>query len=220
MDQPDDNLAAPAPGAPADRPARSPYERFADRDVADLIRDYPLAWLCPAGGDARLPSVLPLMAETDADGRLTTLVGHMARRNPLVAALTADPAVLILFTGPQAYISPAYVSDRTWAPTWNYAQLRIAARIRFEPDGGDAALSLLTAAMDHDPVSGWTPADMGARYRRMEQAIIAFRADVTRVEGKFKLGQDERPETLREILGRHPDAALVRWMCRFNPGRV
>jgi transcriptional regulator len=54
----------------------------------------------------------------------------------------------------------------------------------------------------------------------MLEAIVGFRAQVTRVAGKFKLGQDERPETLRSIVARHPDPVLVRWMRRFNEERI
>ncbi len=198
----------------------SPFEQFADRDVIDLIAEYPLAWVCPRELRAEPPSLLPLLAETDAEGRLTALIGHMARRNPLVASLTADRHAVLLFTGPQAYVSTALVSDPAWAPTWNYAQLRIAATIRFEPDRSGEALRMLLDAPGYEAETGWTTAMMGARYAPMEQAIIAFRAEVVQLEGRFKLGQDERPQQLREILRGHPDAALVRWMTRLNMGRL
>jgi transcriptional regulator len=198
----------------------SPFSVYSDADVVDLIGEYPLAWLCPRAGDAHLPALLPLLIETDASGRPVSLLGHMARHNPLFAALTAEPKALILFTGPQAYVSPAHVSDPTWGPTWNYAQLRIDACVTFEPAGGGAAILALLEAMERITPTGWTPASMGERYAPMEQAIIAFRARIVRIEGRFKLGQDERPERLREILDRHPDAALVRWMRRFNAGRL
>lgn len=196
------------------------FERYTDADVVEQIREYPLAWVCPLQGDSMAATLLPLLAETDSAGRVCTLLGHMARRNPLFAALSADPRALILFTGPQAYVSPACVSDPTWGPTWNYAQLRVEATLRFAPDGGDEALATLVDAMESRHPSGWSIDKMGPRYRAMEQAIVAFRADITRSQARFKLGQDEKPERLREILERHPDAALVRWMRRFNRGRL
>ncbi len=198
----------------------SPFDSYSNADAVDLIGEYPLAWVCPSGADPGLPSLLPLLVETDEAGRPVALVGHMARHNPLVSSLQERPEMLALFTGPQAYVSPAAVSDPRWAPTWNYAQLRIAARVGFVPDGGGAAIQRLIDAMERDAPTGWTTTMMGDRYGPMERAIIAFRAEIVRIEGRFKLGQDERPERLREILDRHPDAALVRWMRRFNPGRV
>jgi transcriptional regulator len=197
----------------------SPFERYQESDVVDLIGEFPLAWIAPAGGDPLLSTLLPLLPETDADGRLRTLLGHIPRRNPLVQALATQPRASVLFTGPQAYVSPSRVSDSTWAPTWNFAQVRIDATIRFDANGIDEALWALTQAMESRAPTGWTPASMGERYSRMSQAVIAFRADVHRYQARFKLGQDEKPQTLREILARHPDAALVRWMRRFNAGR-
>ena len=197
----------------------SPFERYEDGDVADLIRDYPLAWVTARSADAAHVSVLPLLAERDAAGQVTALVGHMARRNPLHGALAADGRALILFQGPQGYISPTCVSDRTWAPTWTYAQIRIDADLHFEPDGGDAALAALVEAMEEGRPNRWHISEMGPRYRKMEPMIIAFRARVVRMEARFKLGQDERPEVLREILANLSDPVLAAWMRRFNPGK-
>lgn len=191
-----------------------------DADAAALVAEYPLAWVMPRGADATQPHLLPLLARTDEAGRITMLIGHMGRRNPLVRAFETAPDALILFTGPQGYVSNACVSSPHWAPTWNYAQLRIEADVRLEPEGGDAALLALVEAMDAAERTGWRPRDVGPRYRAMEQAIIAFRAEVTRIEARFKLGQDEPIGTLREILVNHHDPTLVRWMRRANRDRL
>lgn len=197
----------------------SPFERYEDGDVADLIRDYPLAWVAARTPDGAPASLLPLVAERDTAGRVTALVGHIARHNALYGALAGEGRALILFQGPQGYISPTFVSDRTWAPTWNYAQIQIEAELSFEPDGGDAALAALVEAMEEGRPNRWHISEMGPRYRRMEPMIIAFRARVEELKARFKLGQDERPEILREILANLSDPVLAAWMRRFNPGR-
>ena len=83
-------------------------------DISRLIAGYPLAWLVSRDFHA---SPLPLIAETDANGAVTALFGHCARRNPLVADFRTDPRGLILFTGPQAYVPTALLSKPDWAPT-------------------------------------------------------------------------------------------------------
>ena len=168
----------------------SPFERYDSGDVADLIRDYPLAWVAARSAEAAPASLLPLLAGRDAAGRVTTLIGHMARRNPLHDALAADGRAVILFQGPQGYISPTWVSDRSWAPTWNYAQVRIEADVAFEPNGGDAALAALVEAMEEGRPHRWHISDMGPRYHKLEPLIIAFRATVKGLQARFKLGQD------------------------------
>ena len=202
--------------APESRP---PFEQYSDMDIIDQIREFPLAWVCPLGGNPMLSTLLPLLPETNAAGQLHTLLGHIPRRNPLLEALTAQPRASVLFCGPQAYVSSACVSDPAWAPTWNFAQVRIDATIRFDVEATDEALWALTRAMEAYEPTGWTPDNMGERYSRISRAVIGFRAQVNQHQARFKLGQDEKPERLREILARHPDAALVRWMRRFNAGR-
>jgi transcriptional regulator len=196
------------------------FEQFSADDAAELIREFPLAWVLPGVGDDRLQaSMLPLLAERNEQGAVVALNGHMARRNPLYAALAAHPLATILFQGPQAYISPTWVRNRDWAPTWNYAQLRCDVEVAFDPDGGDASLSQLVDTMEDGRDNLWHISEMGDRYRGMEQQIIAFRATVRGLAGRFKLGQDERPDILSDILAHVENPALARWMRRFNPGR-
>jgi transcriptional regulator len=186
------------------------FDAFHADDVRDLLAEYPLAWLTVDGDTP--PSQLPLLGEFDPSGRLTHLLGHMARRNPLHARLMTAPTARILVNGPQAYVSPDHAGRRNWGPTWNYAQLVIAAEITFVSAETDHALAALTTAMEGD---AWSAIELGPRYTGMAAAVIAFRARVTGLTGRFKLGQDETPETLQSILARHPDPALVRWMRRF-----
>jgi transcriptional regulator len=133
---------------------------------------------------------------------------------------SGSPRALILFRGPEGYISPEYAGTRDWAPTWNYAQISIEAEIVFEPERSGEALSLLVDAMESARANPWEVIELGDRYAAMERQIIGFRACVTRLSGKFKLGQDEQPETLSMILDHVSDPALARWMRRFNPERV
>ena len=203
---------------PTTDPVTDVFETYRDADVRDLIAEYPLAWVCAAGSGMASASLLPLLGEYDANGRLTHLLGHMARRNALFAELSAAPRSLILFQGPQAYISPEHAGRRDWAPTWNYAQLRIEAEVEFLPEETAMSVEVLTDAMEQGRAAPWQVSEIGPRYDGMVRAIVAFRARVTEVHGRFKLGQDEARPTFERIAASHEDAALVRWMQRFERG--
>lgn len=196
------------------RGARSVFEAYDDSDVRLLIEQYPLAWVCAAGGAEA--SQLPLIGSYDDEGRLTELIGHFARANPLGAALKADPNAVILFSGPSGYVSPRQTGRRNWAPTWNYAQLRIQAEITIEPDFTAAAVDMLIDHMERDAENPWTAQELGERYGLLMPMIVGLRARVVDAKAKFKLGQDERPDTLRAILGNLQNEELERWMLRFN----
>jgi len=196
------------------------FERFDAADVRKLVADYPLAWVCGGGAAAMEASLLPLIGVYDAEGRLVELIGHLMRSNPLHAALTADPRATILFEGPDSYVSPEHAGVRDWAPTWNYAQIKVRAEVHFDDDLTEASLDLLIDGMEKGRLQPWSKEELGERYRGMLGRIIGFRATVTDLAGKFKLGQDESKETLASILGTLSDGATTEWMRRFNRGRT
>lgn len=194
-----------------------PYAPMSNRDITDLIDAYPLAWVVSQGTDGFGATPLPLLADCDETGAVVRLVGHMARANPQRRQLEADPRALLLFEGPQGYMSPSWVADRTWAPTWNYATVQFDVDIRFTPEATDRAVARLVEKMEAGRERPWSASEMGERYARLREAIIAFEADVRTTRARFKLGQDERPEVLEELMAGSPDGELTRWMARFNP---
>jgi transcriptional regulator len=194
----------------------SPFEHVSNADLKDLIEAYPLAWVISQGPAGIAATPLPLLAETNEAGELVRLIGHFARANPQVAVLERSPRALFLFQGPQGYISPSWMSRRTWAPTWNYAVIRIEAEVRFLPDAADAVLDRLVRHMEDGRPNAWSSAEMGERYQRLRHGIIAFHADVLTLHPRYKLGQDERPEVLAEILQGSSNDELNAWMRRMN----
>jgi transcriptional regulator len=193
-----------------------PFTTFAAADVRALVEQYPLAWVLVPDTDGMAASQLPLIGEYDADGRLVALIGHLARANPLADQLATSGRATILFDGPGGYVSPEHAGRRDWAPTWNHAHVKIAATVEIRPALTEMSLDLLVDAMERDRADPWHIGEIAHRYQGMLAAIIGFRATVTALEGRFKLGQDERPETLASILAQHPDPALVQWMQRLN----
>ncbi len=192
---------------------------FEPRSAADLLRlveEYPLAWVVSNGGAGFGATPLPLLAETDGSGQISTLIGHFALSNPQVAQLRAAPRARVLFSGPDGYISPELVTQPGWAPTWNYSTAQFDVDIEFRPEENAMALERLVTWMERDRRAPWTIARMGERYTTMVGKIIAFRAHVRGSSARFKLGQDETPATLSEILTGLEDVALVRWMKEFN----
>ena len=198
----------------------SPFAQWTDRDIVDLIEQFPLAWVV-SGNSGFSGTPLPILVETDGMGRPTHLVGHFAKSNPQVEHIRAEARVLFLFTGPHGYVSPELVTTtRNWGPTWNYATARIVADVQFDEGFNEEALERLVTKMEEGRRLPWTRAELGPRYDRMKRAIIAFRAPIVSIEGRFKLGQDERPEVLSDLLTGFGDSDLSEWMRRFNADRL
>ncbi len=195
----------------------------ATRDLIDLVARAPLAWLVSPGGEDAAFTPLPLRAELDAEGDLVALRGHLARRNPHVSRLERDRWAQALFMGPHAYVSPSWLSDRTQAPTWNYAAARFELRVSLcEGEAAvEAELRALSGQMEAGRPGAWALEEMGERYRRLATGVVAFRAEILDIQATFKLGQDERPADLLEIVAGLRQAGqtqLATLMEEFNAG--
>lgn len=168
--------------------------------IERLIREHPLAQVVSMGPDGLMATPLPLLLRRD--GEAPWLLGHFARANPQVKALEASPDALAIFNGPHGYVSPSWFRDRSQAPTWNFATVHFSVRIRLidSPEAASEAVEALTDAMEAGHARPWRAHELGERYRRMTAAVVAFRADVTAMRAKFKLGQNESPEVFADTL--------------------
>ena len=195
-----------------------------DEQVLRLVLAHPLAWVVSLDGGNFRATPLPLRPRVGSGGRIEAIEGHMARSNPQCAALQKDGRALLLFSGPHGYISPSWISNRTWAPTWNYAVVQFLVTIAFdeEPARLDAHLDDLVGAMERGRPGAWHPSEMGARYESLKKRIVPFEAKIHERRAKFKLGQDEKDSVFTEItsaLSGSGSDALVAWMRELNPGR-
>jgi transcriptional regulator len=199
----------------SDRPPPiSPFDPAHPSDVGAFVRDQILGLVTTSGPPAHV-TPLPLLAQLNAEGGVTEFFGHFGRSNPQIEALQADPRALVIFMGPQAYVPTAWVSPTGWAPTWNYALAYFEVEVRFDAGENDRALAELVETMEQGQ---WTTDRMGARYEPLAQRILAFRARVIRQVGKFKLGQDETPETFEKIVQHLSPSPLAELMRRTREG--
>ena len=193
-------------------------------DLADMVRQQPLAWIVSGAAGALNATPLPVQLVCDDNGRPLKLLGHFARRNPHLAALARAPRATVLLIGPQGYISPSWFADRSQAPTWNYgcAIFDVEVVLKDTPADARRLLEGLVDQVEHDRPGRWRVDEMGERYARLAANIVGFEADVISVRSKFKLGQDERDDVFADILRGLDildDADLSRWMRRFAQSR-
>jgi transcriptional regulator len=195
-----------------------------DAQVTRLISRYPLAWIV-SPDDPTIATPLPLRPEHVDEDRIVTLIGHYSRANPQVAHLQKSPRATLLFMGPNGYVSPSWFTDRTQAPTWNYACASYDARIEFldNHEDLDRIVRDLVEAMEGSLPNRWRIDEMHARYEQLLRRIIPFRAHVLATNAKFKLGQDERDDVYPEIihgLSQGGNGPLIEMMNEANPDRT
>lgn len=200
------------------------YEKYAPRSDADihrLVREQPLAWVVSGLGDEVRATPLPIRPHFGPDGRLEQLLGHFARSNPQLEGLRRDPRAMILFLGPNGYISPSWMADRSQAPTWNYASAQFLVELELADDPDSVAFLLrdLIGAMESGRPKAWSVEEMGERYKSLSRGVVGFRARILEVRARFKLGQDERDDVFADIMaGLEATGAteLRDWMAAFE----
>lgn len=200
-----------------------------DPGVIDgVIRDHPLATLTyhtPDGPDAMH---LPLLLRKDAEGR-ETLLGHVAKQNPILRDLPNGDKVLAIFHGPQAYISPNWYPSKhethRQVSTWNYQVVHVKGRVTFFEDVSRlrAAVALLTHEHEtRTQEKPWRMADGDKEYiAALLQEIVGIEIEITSKVGTSKLSQNrEERDKLSAIdalekRGDHPCAhAMLLAMAR------
>lgn len=169
-------------------------------EVLALVRSDPLgAWVQPAS-EGLLANHLPWLLDAD-EGPQGVLRGHVARANPVWRALGEGRPSVVMFRGPQAYITPGWYPGKAAhgrvVPTWNYAAANAHGVARAVHDR-DALLQLLQRLTDTHEAgrpNPWRVDDAPDDFiQALLQAIVGIEIPVTRWEAKLKASQDEAPE--------------------------
>ena len=186
-----------------------------------LIRSHPLGLLVTQNGDGSIAANdIPFVLDASDDGSPGVLRAHVARANPLWRTARGDVESLVVFQGPQGYVSPAWYPgkaehDRV-VPTWNYVvvQARGALRAIDDREWLRAFVTRLTDRHEGPRPAPWAVTDAPADYvDTMLGAIVGIEMPVTSLVGKWKVSQN-RPAADREGVAQgldreHGDPALA-----------
>jgi transcriptional regulator len=172
---------------------------FENNDPAQLeavIQENPLATLIsylPSGLEA---NHLPLMLQQEK-GK-TILKGHIAKANDLWMKLDSNNEVLVVFQGPDSYISPSFYPskqvDGKVVPTWNYVAVHVKGRMAFHHDEAwkIGFLNQLTAQHEASFEQPWNVSDAPKDYTdKMLGAIVGIEIEVLDMKGKWKVSQNQ-----------------------------
>lgn len=154
-------------------------------------------------------------SEGESSG-LGTLRAHLARANPqckaLIATVNEDglfpEEVLILFNAPvNHYVTPKFYTDTKAAtgkvvPTWNYATVQVYGKLRIHHQNNSTTSDFLQQQVEDltslgestikDGKGEWEISDAPVRYvEGMKRGIIGLEVEITRIEGRFKLSQED-----------------------------
>lgn len=171
-------------------------------DLAELhgfIRRHPFAAL--VSGAPPEATHLPMLLD-GSRGPLGTLQGHLARSNPQWEVLESAGEVLLIFHGPHAYVSPTWYEVELAVPTWNYAVVHAYGRARLIEEEAPLRqiVEELTRTFEASRPEPWSTDRLPEEWlQKLLRGIVGFEVEITRLQGKYKLGQNRSLEDQRRV---------------------
>jgi transcriptional regulator len=181
---------------------------FNDADLASLHRQIDgtrLATLVTFDENGLQASHVPLLLDP-GQGAHGVLTGHLAKANPQWKTLALGTEVLVIFQGPDAYISPSFYAAKAEhgkvVPTWNYLAVHAYGRAEVftDPERLLRVVSGLTDKHEAARAEPWAVSDAPDDYiQKMLNGIVGFAIPIERLEGKRKLNQNRSAEDIAGV---------------------
>lgn len=155
------------------------------------------------GSDGFAATHTPFLLTPDA-GELGLLTSHLAKRNAQTRAVDDGAEVLVVFPGPQAYVSAQWYTAEPDVPTWNYTAVHVHGRFR-RLTGAEATLDVLRRTVrtfEGGGADAWQLDQLDPELvTGLARGVVAFEVDITDIQGGVKLSQDKLPEDVAAVVG-------------------
>tara|TARA_R110002167_G_scaffold222826_6_gene427780 strand:- start:675 stop:1322 length:648 start_codon:yes stop_codon:yes gene_type:complete len=164
------------------------------------MRDIAAATIVCQGPDGLIASHVPIELDRDPapHGRIRC---HFARANPHAEIAAAAGELLLIFQGPQRYVTPSWYPSKPETgkvvPTWNYVAIHAYGTVEKSfsaPEELRRHLSAMTARHEAGFAQPWGLDDAPSDYIGMMcRAILGLEIRLSRIEGKWKVSQNRTP---------------------------
>lgn len=179
------------------------FEENRPEVLQQLIADQPFGTLVTVGPNGLDANHLPFEFAA-GEGPHGTLRAHVARANPVWQEVAERPDTLVIFQGPAAYISPNWYPGKhethRQVPTYNYMVVHAHGKIVVHDDETflRGVVARLTRKMEANEPKPWKMGDAPPDFiAQMLGAIVGIEIEVTRIVGKWKLGQNKEARDRR-----------------------
>jgi len=124
--------------------------------------------------------------------------GHFAKNNPQ-SAISDNQEVLVVFTGPHAYISPTMYASEFNVPTWNYSAVHCYGDIEFIDDETEVWHLFRELVERYEGKEGWQLPDE-EKFKDLTKFVRFFKFKIKRIEAKFKFNQNKSEEDIESVV--------------------
>jgi transcriptional regulator len=182
-----------------------PYFKEKDEQtILDFIENNPFAFLTGSNlsGDQVVTQIPMLMEERQGE---LYLQGHIMCNTDHHKAFIENPKALLVFTGPNAYVSASWYSNTQIGSTWNYMSVHITGQINFMSKLELIELmKKLTLKFEKGNTQSQTIYDnLPAEYLdKMMPGIIGIELKAEKIEHVFKLSQNRDKASYLNIISK------------------
>ena len=171
-----------------------------------FMRTHPFVSLITSGSSGLIGSHLPMVLEAK-EWEMGVLRGHLSRANPQWRDLSPEVQALVIFSGPDHYITPSWYAEKEITgkvvPTWNYAVVHAYGFLKIIEDAEwlRAHLGALTPIHEGTFEKPWKISDAPAEYISSQvKGIVGLELRIERMEGKWKLNQNRSEVDRRGVV--------------------
>jgi transcriptional regulator len=174
----------------------SKFNQKEQSQLKSIIREYPFATLITQSEYGIEATHLPVVL-TNIDGN-DVIQAHIAKANKIWKSIKENSEILLIFNGPNCYISPNYYPTKKQSgkavPTWNYVVVHVKGKISFIHDEKWIynMIESLTSIHESNQETPWSMADAPDTYiNKMLPAVVGIEISVDSIEGQWKLSQNQ-----------------------------
>lgn len=198
-----------------------PHSKVDDvTEMHALMRARPFATFISSGNLGLFATQLPTILKPE--GATSVIECHVARANPHWKDLAVATEALMIFHGPDGYVTPGWYPSKAETgkvvPTWNYVAVHAYGQpvMMDETDWKRRHVADLTAQQERDQPRPWELSDAPESFiQTMLRGFVGFRFEIARLEGKWKMSQNrdardrQGVETGLRVRGSADDIAMA-----------
>lgn len=167
-------------------------------EILEFMRAFSFGTIVTAKDNLPVATHLPFVVTLREDNIILT--SHFARANEQWNHIENND-VLVVFSGPHAYISPAHYERELNVPTWNYISVHAYGQGTLI-SGVEEVFEVLKSTINNyekSYIKQWEglPEDYKLK---MSKGIVAFEISVYKIDAKKKLSQNKTPNEQRNIV--------------------
>lgn len=183
------------------------FSYFKEKDkqrILEFMEAHPFAFLTGSYlSGAQVATQIPILWE-ERNGELY-LQGHIMRNTDHHKALMENPQALLVFTGPNCYVSASWYTNPQIGSTWNYMSVHVGGTLQFMSNAELIQfMRKLTLKFEKGNTESQTIYDNlpDQFLSKMMPAIVGFEIKAEKIDNVFKLSQNRDEQSYMHIISK------------------